>query len=131
MQKLSEQLSDLSVRAKKTEDFVASAQQKDVAKIESEKTALAERAAAKREQTSSKWTDARSALDARFATIKANADERRFEKDVKKAEHRADQAEQDAADAIDFALYVLDQTEYTIADAVIARTDAEDLASNV
>jgi hypothetical protein len=131
MKKLSEQLSDLSVRAKKTEDFVASAQQKDVAKIESEKTALAERAAAKREQTSSKWTDARSALDARFATIKANADERRFEKDVKKAEHRADQAEQDAADAIDFALYVLDQTEYTIADAVIARTDAEDLASNV
>jgi hypothetical protein len=131
MKKLSEQLSDLSVRAKKTEDFVASAQQKDVAKIESEKTALAERAGAKREQATSKWTDARSALDARFATIKANAEERRFEKDVKKAEHRADQAEEDAADAIDFALYVLDQTEYTIADAVIARTDAEDLASNV
>ncbi|MDX6228395.1 MAG: hypothetical protein QOI76_1785 [Frankiales bacterium] len=44
---------------------------------------------------------------------------------MKKAQHRADDAEADAADAVDFALYVLDQAEYAVADAVTARGDAD------
>jgi hypothetical protein len=137
MKKVSEQLSVLSDRAKKTEDFVASARQRDLAKITSDKAALEASVDAGTAKLGegvrageSKWNDARASLDARFANMKANAQERKFERDVKKAEHRADEAEADAADAVDFAIYVLDQAEYAVADAVIARADADALALN-
>jgi hypothetical protein len=101
------------------------------------KTSIADRNAKAQERAASAeakrqqwWSDARSSVDARFATMRAEADERRAEKDIKKAERHAEQAEQDAADAIDWALYVLDQAEYSVVDAVIARADADDLALN-
>ena len=40
----------------------------------------------------------------------------------------ADDAELDAADAIDFAAYTIDEAEYAVVDAVIARADANDIA---
>jgi len=75
------------------------------------------------------WSDTRSSVDVRFATMRAEADERRAEKDIKKAEHHDELAEQDAADAIDWAPYVVDQADYAEVDAVIARV-ADDLALN-
>jgi hypothetical protein len=33
----------------------------------------------------------------------------------------------DAADAVDFAVYMVDQAEYAVVDAVIARADADAL----
>ena len=46
---------------------------------------------------------------------------------MNKAERRAQDAEQDAADAIAFAVYVLDQAEYAVVDAAICRAAADDL----
>jgi hypothetical protein len=141
MKALSDQLTDLAARSKKTEDVVAAAREKNRARLESQrdklKTSIADGNAKAKERASSAeastqrwWNDTRSSVDARFATMRAEAGERRTEKDIKKAEHHADQAEQDAADAIDWALYVLDQAEYAVIDAVIARADADDLALN-
>jgi hypothetical protein len=141
MKALSEQLTDLAARSKSTEDVVAAAQQNNRARLESQrdklKTSIAagnakarERAATDEAKTQQWWNDTRSAVDARFATMRAEADERRTEKDIKNAEHQAEQAEEDAADAIDLALYFLDQAEYSVVDAVIARADADDLALN-
>jgi DNA-directed RNA polymerase alpha subunit len=140
MKALSQQLTDLAARSKKTEDVVAAAQEKNRARLESQrdklKTSIAdgsakarERAASAEGKTQQWWSDTRSSADARFATVRAEAAERRTEKDIKKAERHAEQAEQDAADAIDWALYVLDQAEYAAIDAVIARADAEALAN--
>jgi hypothetical protein len=53
--------------------------------------------------------------------MRQKADELRAEKDIKKAEQHAEQAEQDTAAAIELAIYVLDQAEYAIVDAAIAR----------
>ncbi|MCU1657423.1 MAG: hypothetical protein JWO57_2079 [Pseudonocardiales bacterium] len=139
MKALSDQLTDLAARSKKTEDVVAAAREKNRARLESQrdklKTSIADGNAKAKERASSAeasthewWNDTRSSVDARFATMRAEADERRTEKDIKKAEHHADQSEQDAADAIDWALYVLDQAEYAVIDAVMARADADDLA---
>jgi hypothetical protein len=53
---------------------------------------------------------------------------------VKKAElfvARADAAEQDEAYAVAFAISTLDQAEYAIADAVIARADAAPLMRGI
>jgi hypothetical protein len=47
------------------------------------------------------WSDTRSSADAQFTTMRAQAAQRRAEKDIKKAEHHAELGEQDAADAID------------------------------
>ncbi len=139
MKALSEQLTDLAARSKNTEDVVAAAQEKNRARLESQRDKLKssiaagnaqaqERAAADEATTQQWWNDTRSAVDARFAAMRAEADERRTERDIKKAERQAEQAEQDAADAIDWALFVLDQAEYSVIDAVIARADADDLA---
>ncbi|MCW2670878.1 MAG: hypothetical protein JWO27_2775 [Frankiales bacterium] len=136
---LSDKLSDLAARSKKTEDLATAARQKDRAKLESQRdklnTSIAannakakERAASAKGETQQWWNDARSSMDKRFATVRAAADERRSERDMKKAERQAEQAEQDAADAIDWAVYVLDQAEYAVIDAVVARADADDLA---
>ena len=141
MKALSEQLTDLAARSKRTEDVVAAAQAKNRARLESQRDTLKasiadgdakarERAAAAAANTQQWWSDTRSSVDARFATMRAKADERRTEKDIKKAEHHAEQAEQHAAETIDWGLYVLDQAEYAVIDAVIARADADDLALN-
>jgi hypothetical protein len=141
MKALSEQLTDLAARSKNMEDVVAAAREKDRARLESQrdmlKTSIAagtakarKGAAADQAKTQQWWSDTRSSVDARFAAMRAEADERRTEKDIKKAERHAEQAEQDAADTIDWALYVLDQAEYSVIDAVIARADADDLALN-
>jgi hypothetical protein len=136
---LSEQLSDLSDRAKKAEDVVSAARAKNRAALEGHRdrltssiaqgkaSAQADNAAAQHAMHSW-WDDTRSAVDERFAAQRAKRDEHRAERDLKKAENRADDAELDAATAIDFALAVLDQAEYAVVDAVIARADADDLA---
>jgi hypothetical protein len=139
MKPLSDQLTDLAARSKNTEDVVAAAQEKNRARLESQRDTLRtsiaaghanvrERAADDRAETQQFWDDVRTSVDARFASMRAEVDERRTEKDVRKAARRAEQAEQDAADAIGWALYVLDQAEYSVIDAVIARADADDLA---
>ncbi len=141
MKALSDQLRKLSFRSKKTEDVIAATLQKDRAKLEAQRAALrtsiaAEGDATKDHTTAAKdlahteWGHARTSVEQRFTTIRANADERRVEKGVKNAEHHAETAELDAVDAIDFALFVLDQAEYAVIDAAIARADAVDLALN-
>ncbi len=139
MKPLSDQLTDLAARAKSTEDVLAAAQERNRARLESQRDELKasiaagnaeaqQRAAADEAKTQQWWNDVRSSVDAQFATMRAEADERRTEKGIEKAERHAEQAEQDAADAIDWALFVLDQAEYSVIDAVIARADADDLA---
>ncbi|MDX6228396.1 MAG: hypothetical protein QOI76_1786 [Frankiales bacterium] len=141
MKALSEQLSDLAARSKKTEDVVAAAQERNREKLQSQreklKAAIADgnaqaqaRAAAAETKRQQWWSDTRSSVDARFAAMRAEADHWRTGRDVKKAERHAEQAEQDAMDAIDWALFVLDQADYAVIDAVMARADADDLALN-
>ena len=140
MKPLSEQLSELSDRVKKAEDFVTLARAKNRAALDSQRELLkssigegkaraeAESAVAQ-SKVQSWWDDARAAVYDQFGALHARLDERRAERDVKHAEHRADEAEEDALYAVQFAISVLDEAEYAIADAVIARADADDLAS--
>ncbi len=46
---------------------------------------------------------------------------------MNRAERRAQDAEDDAANAIAFAVYILDQAEYAVVDAALARAAADDL----
>jgi len=141
MKPLSEQLEELSERAKKSEDFVAAARAKNRTYIAEEreelkksiatgKAQLNAAASATTDKARSSWDDVRGSIEARAAKLRAEREERHAEHDLKKAEHRADDAEQDAVYAIGFALQMLDEAEYAVADAVLARIDADELAAS-
>ena len=138
MKPLSEQLSELAARVKTAEDIVSAANAKNGAALESQREQLKSSiskakdqaktdAAATTDQAQSWWDKTRADVDQRFDTLRAKRDEHRAECDLKRAQNRADDAELDAADAIDFAVYMVDQAEYTVVDAVIARADADTL----
>ena len=140
MKSLSEQLDDLGDGAKKTEDFVTAARAKNRVFLdqahESLKTTIANGearidadAAAAQDRARSWWNDTRQSIHARLAQVRAERDDHQAARDVKKAERRAEDAEQDAAYAVDFALAMLDEAEYALADAALARIDADELAA--
>jgi len=141
MKPLSEQLEELADRAKKSEDFVAAAREKNRAYLSEEREELKKSIATGKAQLNAAasatadsartwWDDRRDSIEARAAKLRAEREERHAEHDLKRAEHRADDAEQDAAYAIEFALQMLDEAEYAVADAVLARIAADELAAS-
>jgi hypothetical protein len=141
MKPLSEQLNELAQRVKKSEDFVDEARAKNRAYLDDEretlKTSIADGkaqmradAAADADETRSWWNDTRQSIDARIAELRSERDDHRAAHTLKRAERRAEDAEQDAAYAVDFAVAMLDEAEYAVADAVLARLDADELAAS-
>jgi hypothetical protein len=136
---LSDQLSKLAVRAKEAEDHAAAARNKgkadleqdvqaarDSAQAQSEK--LRETATASEGKLSDWWTDVQSNWDKHIAAARENIESKRAEHDVAKAQKNAEIAEDDAAFAISFAYGAIEEAEYAVLDAVLARADANELA---
>lgn len=136
MRPLSEQLTELAARAKQAEDFVTAARSKNRAFLDSQRETLkssiddstarvAAGAAAAQDKAESWLAETRSAVEDRFASLRIEHDEHRAERDLNKAERHAADAEQEAAHAVEFAISMLDQAEYVVADAITARADAK------
>jgi hypothetical protein len=141
MKPLSEQLTDLAARAKKSEDFVDAARAKNREFLDDERETLKKSiakgkarmnadASVAEDKTRTWWNDTRQSIDARVAELRAERDDHRAAHDLKKAERHAEDAQADAAYAVDFALQMLDEAEYAVADAILARIDADELAVN-
>jgi ornithine carbamoyltransferase len=141
MKPLSDQLEELADRAKKSEDFVNAAREKNRAYLDDERETLKESiatgkarmnadAAVAQDKSRTWWNDTRQSIDTRVAELRAERGDHRAAHDLKKAQRRADDAEQDAAYAVDFALQMLDEAEYAVSDAVLARIDADEIAAN-
>ena len=75
------------------------------------------------------WSEAKASAKRPLDEVRARIDKRHAEHEVHHALRLADEAEQDAADAIDTAAYFLDVAEYTVIDAALARMAADDLAA--
>jgi len=140
MKPLSEQLQDLSQRAKKIEDSASAVHKKNHAQLEhrldqlhsdiqSSGQKLEASAAKAKQDVHSGWADIKHRVDERLTAARTKLQEHKAERDVNRAERRAENAETDAADAIAFALYVLDQAEYAVVDAALARAAADDLSA--
>jgi len=138
MKPLSEQLQDLAQRTKKLEDSASAARKKNRAQLERQLDQLNSdmettgqkieaSAAGAKENVRSGWADLKRRIDERLAAARTKIQEHKTERDVNRAERRAQAAEDDAADAIAFAVYVLDQAEYAVVDATLARVAADDL----
>jgi hypothetical protein len=60
--------------------------------------------------------------------VKEDMADRRAEHDVDRANNRAENAEVDAAFAIDYAVAAIEEAEYAVLDASLARMEADELA---
>ena len=136
VKRLSDQLSDLSVRAKNLENAVTAAQKEGHDKVVA-RTAEARASAtasvdkvkqsikAARDAGSTKWGAMEAKLGADMDTLKARVIEKKRAIDASIAERDAEDAEDDASFAIDYAITSLEQAKLAVFDAIAARFDAE------
>jgi len=134
---LSEQLADLSVRAKNTEDAWAAAQKEAHDKIATRKAQARAAATAAVEKVNQEvksagdsaardWNTVKAKVAADMNALKADVAEAKHERDVKRAEERADQLEWSAGFSIDYAIASVEQAKLAVLDAVDGRLAAEE-----
>jgi hypothetical protein len=135
----SELLSELARTAKEAEESAAAARAKNRAALEARRDAIVTsidqskaEVAGNAEEAKSKWGQMQSTLHKNFADkraeIKAELDAQRASRDAKRAVRRADNAESEAVLAVGLALDAIENAEYEVIDAVLARAEADELA---
>ena len=134
--RLSEQLADLSVRAKAAEDAAAAAQKEAHDKIVARKeqaraaaTAAVEKvnqeAQSARDSAARNWNAVKAKIAADMTALKADVAHAKHDRDVKRAENRADQLEWEAGFAIDYAIASVEQAGLAVLNAIDGRVQAE------
>ena len=137
---LSDELTKLAARAKEAQDHAAAARGKTKADLEQEvKQAresastqadkLRESADAHQDRISAWWRDVQRSWSKHVAAIKDDIAERHAEHDLDSATRRADNAEDDATFAINYAYAAIEEAEYAVLDAALARMEADEKAA--
>ena len=137
---VSDQLHTLADRAKQAEDNVTAARTKAKAQLEADvkaaqdsakqrSQALRAKADEGKENISTGWNNVQRSFHDNIATAKLKMEIRKAEHDVKRAEKDAERAEHDAAFAIEFAYAAIEEAEYEVLDAILARAYADELAA--
>ena len=136
--KLTEELTRLTARAQEAESRAAATHSKAKADLEDDidstrasAEAQADKLRAKAEESrgsiSAWWMDVQKSWDAHVAELRDRVESKKAERDVHLAQRRAENAEADAAFAADFAYGAVVEAEYAVLDAVLARTEADEL----
>jgi hypothetical protein len=132
----SEDLMELAQRAKVAEDRVAKAKSQTRSDVEREAARVRDAAQQKADQLQAQtakaaagasqwWSDVQSTWSGHVARIREDVEGKKAEMDVKKVQHRADAAEDDAVAAVAFAEAALEEAEYAVLTAALARMDAD------
>ena len=136
MKPLSEQLANLSVRAKQAEDAAAAAQKeahdKVVASV-AQAQASAEQAVQKVNQNiksasdtaSAKWNGLKAKIAGDIDNLKSKVAEKKHDLDVKRAANYAEGLDEDASFAIDYAIASIEQAKVAVLDAIAGRLAVE------
>ena len=135
--KLSEQLADLSVRAKSAEQARDSAEMEAHDKVVARKEqahAAATKAVEKVNQevksandtATRNWAAVKAKIADDMNHLKADITHKKHEHDVQRAESRADRLEWEAGFAIDYAIASVEQAKLAVLDAVDGRLGAEE-----
>ena len=133
---LSQQLFELSVRAKSAEDAAVTAQKstrEKAAALRDEARATASAATEKvkqevnaaKDKTSTAWSALQAKLKADTDSLKAAVAAKRHEIDADRAEDAAETLEWEASSAIDYAIASVEQAKYAVLDAIVGRVEAE------
>ena len=141
MAKLSEQLADLSVRAKHAEDAVSAAQKEAHDKVlaRREQARAAATAAAEKvnrdiksagdsvksagDAAAKKWTAFQTKVSNDLQSIKEGIAQKKHDLDLRHAEKHADHLEWEAGLAVDYAIAAVEQAELAVLDAVAGRME--------
>jgi hypothetical protein len=83
------------------------------------------------DRAKSKWAQMKADAEAKREDVKAKVEKRADQLDAKAAAKDADWAERDAADAIDYAIWVVYDAELAVLDALDARAYADERAKVV
>jgi hypothetical protein len=132
---LSEQLAELSVRAKHAEDAFSAARKEAHDKIEVRKQQARTAATTAVEKVNQEvksagdsaardWNTVKAKVAADMTALKANVAQAKHEHDVKHAERRADRLEWEAGFAIDYAIASVEQANLAVLDAIDSRAQA-------
>jgi len=136
MKSLSEQLANLSVRAKNTEDVVAAAQKqahdKVVASV-AQAQATAEQAVQKVNQNlqsasdtaSVRWNGLKAKIAADMNDLKSKVDQRKHDLSVKRAPNYSQLLDEDASFAVDYAIASIEQAKVAVLDAIAGHLEVE------
>jgi hypothetical protein len=133
---LSEQLADLSVRAKHAEDAFSAAQKEAHDKIDVRKQKARAAATTAVEKVNQEinsagdsaardWNTLKAKVAADINALKANVAEAKHEHDVKRSDNRAERLEWEAGFAIDYAIASVEQANLAVLDAIDGRAQAE------
>ena len=136
VKRLSEQLADLSVQAKSTEDAVTSAEKEAHDKVVARKEQARVAASTAVEKVNQKinsandtaarsWTAVKAKVAADLNDLKANVAQKKHDLGAKRAENYAEELEWEAGVAIDYAIASIQQARYAVLDAVAGRVEAE------
>ena len=142
LEKLSTSMTQLSERAKEAEEQTTAARDEAHEELEQRiarardaaqqrRRDLESHAAEVKDDVAKAWAGLRAHVRDQIEKIRAKVDEKRNDHDVTVAGHRADRAERNAADAIDFALWAIDEAEAAVLEAVDAREISDRLQSAI
>ena len=138
MAKLSEQLAELSVRAKNAEDAVAAAEKEAREKVEQRREQARAAATEATEKVNQKvksvkdsatrnWNALEAKIAADIQALKAGIAERKREREAGRAERNAERLEWEAGFAIDYAVASIEQAQLAVLDAIAGRVEAEEV----
>ena len=135
--RLSEQLADLSVRAKNAEDAAAAAQKEAHDKIVARReqahaaaTAATQKVnqelASVKDTATRNWNALKAKISADIETLKTGIAQRKREIEFGRAENNAERLEWEAGFAIDYAVASIEQARLSVLDAIAGRVEAEE-----
>jgi hypothetical protein len=142
MAKISEQLADLSVRAKHAEDAVTAAQKEAHDKVMARREQARNAAAAAIQKVdrnikaagddvksvgdaaAKKWTALQTKIAGDLESVKSGIAQKKHDWDARRAENQAERLEWEAGLAVDYAIAAVEQAELAVLDAVAGRMEA-------
>jgi hypothetical protein len=142
MARVSDQLAELSRRAQSAEAAVAAARTESRVRLtemveqsrdKAQRRADGLRASGNRmiKDADNKWTDIQTHWKDLVRTVRTDLQDAQSGADVARAQRRADRAEDSADLAVAFAMAALEEAEYAVLDATLARADANDAVAGV
>jgi hypothetical protein len=136
----SEQLSKLAARAKEAEDRAGAAHSRATIELEQDVESarasaqaradgLRQAADAHKGRISERWNDVQRKWNEHVAKVREEIDSRRAEHDSERAEKHAQRAEDDAVFAVAYAYAAIEEAEYAVLAASLARIEADELVA--
>jgi hypothetical protein len=134
-------MAELSQRAKRAEDHIAAARSETHEQLEArvaQAMATGQRqreemkacGATVKDELAAAWAGLQAHVQDQFENIRTKLDEKRHDHDAKAAQRWAERAELNAADAVGFAGYAIDEAEAAVLEAAGARKIADALRPN-